>query len=141
MPVPDLDDWLRNWQRPILQRLGIRGDAVERGYARMRVDRPEDADELLFRSSLTIAADLAAISAVNAQRDEDAQLANGTAELHLSFVEPPGGSLPDAADVSARVAHWADYAAHVELEAHAPGGALLARGLSTYSLRPVAGAS
>ena len=141
MPVPDLDDWLRNWQRPILQRLGIRGDAVERGYARMRVDRPDDADELLFRSSLTIAADLAAISAVNAQRDEDVQLANGTAELHLSFVEPPGGVLPDAVDVSARVAHWADYAAHVELEAHAPGGELLARGLSTYSLRPVAGAS
>ena len=140
MPVPDLDDWLRNWQRPILRRLGIRGDTVERGYARMRVDRPEDADELLFRSSLTIAADLAAISAINAQRDEAVQLANGTAELHLSFVGPPDG-LPDAVEVSARVANWGDYAAHLEIEAHAPGGELVARGLTTYSLRPVAGAS
>ena len=134
MPVPDLDDWLRNWQRPILRRLGIRGETVERGYARMRVDRPEDADELLFRSSLTIAA-------VNAQRDEEVQLANGTAELHLSFVGPPGGGLPDAVEVSARVANWGDYAAHLEIEAHAPGGELVARGLTTYSLRPVAEAS
>ena len=141
MPVPDLDDWLRNWQRPILRRLGIRGDTVERGYARMRVDRPEDADELLFRSSLTIAADLAAISAINAQREEDVQLANGTAEFHLSFVEPPGGVLPDAVEVSVRVANWADYAAHLEIEARTPGGELVARGLTTCSLRPVAGAS
>lgn len=141
MPVPDLDDWLRNWRRPILQRLGIRGDTVASGYARMRVDRPEDADELLFRSSLTIAADLTAISAVGSRLEAGAQQANGTAELHLSFVDPPGGALPDAVDVSASVAHWADYAAHVEIEAHGPAGELLARGLSTYSLRPVAGTS
>ena len=140
MPVPDLDDWRRRWQRPILQRLGIRGDSVERGYARMRVDRPADADDLLLRSSLTIAADLAAISAVTSQVEEGVQLPNGTAELHLSFVEPPG-RLPDAVDVSASVANWANYAAHVEIEARGPAGELVARGLSTYSLRPVAGTS
>ncbi len=141
MPVPEIDDWRRRWQRPILQRLGISGDTVERGYARMRVDRPEDADELLLRSSLTIAADLAAISAVTSQLEDGVQLANGTAELHLSYVDPPGGALPDAVEVSARVANWADYATHLEVEARAPGGELLARGLTTYSLRPVAGAS
>ncbi len=140
MPVPDLDDWRRRWQRPILQRLGIRGDSVEHGYARMRVDRPEDADELLYRSSLTIAADLAAISAVTSQLDDGVQVANGTAELHLSFIDTPG-SLPDTVEVSARVANWADYATHLDLEARAPGGELVARGLTTYSLRPVAGAS
>ena len=140
MPVPDLDEWRRRWQRPILQRLGISGDAVERGYARMRVDRPENADELLLRSALTIAVDLAAISAVTSQLEEGVQLANGTAELHLSFIDTPGG-LPDAVEVSARVANWADYATHLEVEARAAGGELLARGLTTYSLRPVAGAS
>ena len=140
MPVPELDDWRRRWQRPILQRLGIRGDSVERGYARMRVDRPEDADELLLRSSLTIAVDLAAISAVTSQLEEGVQLANGTAELHLSYVDPPG-ALPDAIEVSARVAHWADYSTHLDLELRGPDGELLARGLTTYSLRPVAGAS
>ena len=140
MPVPDLDDWRRRWQRPILQRLGIRGDTVEHGYARMRVDRPKDSDELLYRSSLTIAADLAAISAVTSQLEDGVQLANGTAELHLSFIDTPGG-LPDAVEVSARVANWADYATHLDLEARAPGGELVARGLTTYSLRPVAGAS
>ena len=140
MPVPDLDEWRRRWQRPILQRLGIRGDSVERGYARMRVDRPAGADDLLLRSSLTIAADLAAISAVTSQVEEGVQLANGTAELHLSFVDASGG-LPDAVEVSARVANWADYATHLEVEARGPGGELLARGLTTYSLRPVAGTS
>ena len=140
MPVPDLHEWRRRWQRPILERLGISGDAIERGYARMRVDRPEDADELLLRSSLTIAVDLAAISAVTSQLEEGVQLANGTAELHLSFIDTPGG-LPDAVEVSARVANWADYATHLEVEAREPGGELLARGLTTYSLRPAAGAS
>lgn len=140
MPVPDLDEWRRRWQRPILQRLGIRGDTVELGYARMRVDRPEDADELLHRSSLTIAVDLAAISAVTSQLEDGVQVANGTAELHLSFIDTPGG-LPDAVEVSARVANWADYATHLEVEVRGHDGELLAQGLTTYSLRPVAGAS
>ncbi len=134
MPVPALEDWRRGWERPILQRLGIRGDAIERGYARFVVERPTGADALLFRSALTIALDLAAISAVNSLREEEVQLANGTAELHLSFVAP----LPDSVAVSARVAHWADYATHLDLEARGSDGTLLARGLTTYSLRPVA---
>ena len=133
MPVPALEDWRRGWERPILRRLGISGDAIERGYARFLVERPPDADALLFRSALTIALDLAAISAVSSRRDEEVQQANGTAELHLSFVAP----LPDSVAVSARVAHWADYATHLEIEARGDDGALLAKGLTTYSLRPL----
>ena len=136
MPVPALDDWRRRWERPILRRLGIRGDAIERGYARMIVERPSDADELLFRSALAVALDLAAISAVNSRIDDSLQRANGTAELHLSFVAP----LPDEVAVSARVAHWAGYAAHLDLEARGPDGELLVKGLTTESLRPAAAA-
>lgn len=134
MPVPDRAEWRRRWERPILQRLGISGDEIERGYARMLVTRTPEADDLLHRSAIGIAADIAAVSAVTSQLDERQQ-ANGTAELHLSFVAPPDG----AVSVSARIAHWADYAAHLEIEARGPGGDLLARGLTTYSLRPVTG--
>jgi acyl-coenzyme A thioesterase PaaI-like protein len=131
--VPNLDDWRQRWERPVLQQLGIHGDTIERGYARMLIKRSRDMDELFFRTALTIAADLAAISAVNSQREEGVQVANGTAELHLSFLSP----LPDIVTVSARVTHWADYATHLAIEAHGPNNELLVTGLTTYSLRPI----
>lgn len=133
VPVPNLDDWRQRWKRPILQQLGIQGDTIERGYARMLIKRPSDTDELFFRSALTIAVDLAAISAVNSQREEGVQVANGTAELHLSFLSP----LPDIVAVSARVTHWSDYATHLALEARGTNNELLVTGLTTYSLRPI----
>ena len=133
MPVPALEEWLRRWERPILRRLGIRGEEIEHGYARFVVERPEDADDLLHRSAVTIAADMAAISAVTAQLDEAHHATNGTAELHLSFTAP----LAAVTRVTAQVVHWADYAAHLEIEVHDGAGDLLAKGLTTYSLRPL----
>ena len=131
MPVPGLREWQSRWERPEHRALGLRGEAIEAGYARLAVERPEGADELLLRSAITVAADIAAISAVQA-RLGDGEQANGTAELHCSFVGP----LPAAARVEARVIHWAAYSAHLELEARGPDGELVARGLTTYSLRP-----
>jgi acyl-coenzyme A thioesterase PaaI-like protein len=133
LPVPTLDEWRSRWEQPEHRQLGLRGEAIEAGYACFAVERPEGADDLLLRSAITIAADIAAISAVQAQLD-DRQQPNGTAELHLSFIAP----LPDSTVVDARVIDWADYTAHLELEVRGPGDSLVARGLTTYSLRPAA---
>ena len=134
MPVPALDEWRSRWERPVHRRLGLRGELIEAGYACFVVERQPGADDLLLRTAITVAADIAAISAVQARLDEEREQANGTAELHLSFIAP----LPDTTTVDARVVHWAGYAAHLELEARGPDDSLVARGLTTYSLRPVA---
>ena len=88
---------------------------------------------MLLRSAINIAADIAAISAVQARIEEGVQMPNGTAELHLSFIGDP----PDVTTVDARVIHWTDYTAHLELQARTPDGELAAVGLTTYSLRPL----
>ena len=132
MPVPDLQEWLRNWEKPEHRNLGLRGDHIESGYASFIVERPEGADDLLLRSAIVTAADIAAISAVRARLD-DTQMANGTAELHFSFIGPP----PEVSTVDARVIHWSDYTAHLRMEARTPDGELAATGLTTYSLRPL----
>ena len=134
MPVPDVREWRDSFAKPAHRALGLRGDRIESGYASFIVERPDDADDLLLRSAINIAADIAAISAVRARIDDDLQLPNGTAELHLSFIGEP----PDVTTVDARVIHWTDYTAHLELQARTPDGELAAVGLTTYSLRPVA---
>lgn len=133
MPVPDLDEWRSNLETPAHRALGLRADRIESGYASFVVERPEGGDDLLVRSAINIAADIAAISAVRARIDDDLQLPNGTAELHLSFIGDP----PDVTTVDAQVIHWTDYTAHLELQARTPDGELAAVGLTTYSLRPL----
>ena len=135
MPVPPLEEWRGNWDKPVHRSLGMRGDAIEAGLCRFIVERPDGADDVLLRSSIQIAADIAAISAVRANLDEEREQANGTAELHVSFIAP----LPDVTEVTARVIHWAAYSSHLTIEARSvPDGELVATGLTTYSLRPVA---
>ncbi len=134
MPVPALDEWRSRWDQPAHRQLGLRGEVIESGYACFVVERQPGADDLLLRAAITIAADIAAISAVQARIDDTREQPNGTAELHISFIAP----LPDTTTVDARVVHWAEYSAHLELEARGPDGGLVARGLTTYSLRPVA---
>ena len=132
MPVPNLQEWLSNWEKPEHRNLGLRGDHIESGYARFIVERPEGADDLLLRSAIVTAADIAAISAVRARLD-DTQMSNGSAELHFSFIGPP----PEVCTVDARVIQWSDYAAHLQMEARTPDGELAATALTTMSLRPV----
>lgn len=133
MPVPDLEEWRGRWETPPHRALGLRGEHIESGYASFIVERPDGADDMLLRSAINIAADIAAISAVQARIVEGEQLPNGTAELHLSFI----GNPPDVTTVDARVIHWTEYTAHLELEARTPDGELAAVGLTTYSLRPI----
>lgn len=133
VPVPDPDEWRGRWDTPAHEQLGLRGETIESGYASFTVERPEGADDLLLRSAINIAADIAAISAVQARIEEGVQMPNGTAELHLSFIGEP----PDVTTVDARVIHWSEYTAHLELQARTPDGVLAAVGLTTYSLRPV----
>ena len=119
-------------KKPEHRNLGLRGDHIESGYARFIVERPEGADDLLLRSAIVTAADIAAISAVRARLD-DTQMSNGSAELHFSFIGPP----PEVCTVDARVIQWSDYAAHLRMEARTPDGELAATALTTMSLRPV----
>ncbi|MDA0302489.1 MAG: PaaI family thioesterase [Chloroflexi bacterium] len=136
MSVPDLETWRARWRTPESERLGVRGDRIEDGFASFIVDLrygdERDHDALFHSAAVTHAADVAVLSAVMGQIDEHQQQQNGTASIHLNFLRPLSGVLT----VAGRIASWGTHDAIVEVEAHDERGALVLKGLSTYSLRP-----
>ncbi len=136
MPVPDLDAWQARFDTAPARRLGVAPEAVESGFASFMVQVPygdgRDDDPLFFATALHYAADIAALSAVIARCDQEQP--NGTASLHLNVLADPQG----AVRVWSRVVHWGMYSALLELAAEDATGALVARGLTGYSLRPAA---
>ena len=135
MPVPPLAEWRERWTNKDAQRLGVRPDNVADGFARFWVDFPwgdeRDEDEDFLNHALAYAVDIAALAAVISHLDPEREQPNGTAALHLNFLEPPSGPIA----VEARVVHWHVPAALVELVATDTEGRQIARGLSPYSLR------
>lgn len=136
MSVPDLETWRARWRTPERERLGVRGDRIEDGFASFIVDLrygdERDHDALFHSAAVTHAADVAVLSAVMGHIDEREQQQNGTASIHLNFLRPLSGVLT----VAGRIASWGSHDAIVEVEAHDERGTLVLKGLSTYSLRP-----
>ena len=136
MSVPDLETWRARWQTPERERLGVRGERIEDGFASLIVDLrygdERERDPLFASAAVTHAADVAVLSAVMGHIDEHRQQQNGTASLHLNFLRPLVGVLT----VEGRIASWGNHDAVVEVSARDERGALVLKGLSTYSLRP-----
>ncbi len=136
MPIPDLETWRGRWTGEQVRYLGVRGVDIGDGYAEFVVEQPygdeRDSDPLLLDAAITYAVDIAAVASVGAHVDPVREQTNGTASLFLNFVAAPEGAIR----VQARVTHWATFQALVEVTAHDATGALVAQGLSGYSLRP-----
>lgn len=136
MSLPDLETWLARWHTPERERLGVRGTRIEDGFAAFVVDLrygdEREHDPLFASAALTHAADIAALSAVMGHLDEHIQQQNGTASLHLNFLQPLSGVLT----VEARVASWGHHDSIVEISARDQRGVPVLKGLCTYSLRP-----
>lgn len=134
-PVPVREAWVRQWSSQALNRaLGILGDDVGEGYVRFRIEpAPDGAVDGL---AITTAADLCVVAAAGTVADPAREEMNGTAEMNLTFAEPPRG----AVTVSGRVLHRSSHLAIVDLEALDQDGALVAKGRGSYSLRPRDGA-
>ena len=136
MSVPDLETWRARWRTPERERLGVRGERIEDGFASFVVDLrygdDRDHDPLFASAAVTHAADIAVLSAVMGHIDEHVQQQNGTASMHLNFLRPLAGVLT----VEGRIASWGSHDAIVEVDARDERGTLVLKGLSTYSLRP-----
>ena len=136
MSVPDLETWRARWRTPERERLGVRGERIEDGFASFVVDLrygdDRDHDPLFASAAVTHAADIAVLSAVMGHLDERTQQQNGTASIHLNVLRPLSGVLT----VEGRIASWGSHDAIVEVDARDERGHLVLKGLSTYSLRP-----
>ena len=136
MSIPDLEEWRARWRTPERERLGVRGERIEDGFASFIVDLrygdDRDHDPLFASAAVTHAADVAVLSAVMGHIDERVQQQNGTASIHLNFLRPLVGVLT----VEGRIASWGSHDAIVEVAARDERGTLVLKGLSTYSLRP-----
>jgi len=136
MPVPEREAWLARFDTAPARRLGVAPESVERGFAAFAIAVPygdeRDDDPLFFATALHYAADIAALSAVIARCELEQP--NGTASVHLAELAAPRGPVR----VWSRVVHWGEYAALLEIAAEDASGALVARGLTGYSLRPPA---
>jgi acyl-coenzyme A thioesterase PaaI-like protein len=97
MSIPDLEEWRARWRTPERERLGVRGERIEDGFASFIVDLrygdDRDHDPLFASAAVTHAADVAVLSAVMGHIDERAQQQNGTASIHLNFLRPLVGVL------------------------------------------------
>lgn len=135
MPVQPLAEWRKRWENEGAARLGVRPVEVAEGYARFAIDLPygdeRDGDLDFLNLALSYAVDVAALAAVIAQVDPERELPNGTAALHLNFLEVPSGPVT----VEGRVVYWQVPSALIEVAATDADGRLIARGVSPYSLR------
>ncbi|RLT36186.1 MAG: hypothetical protein DWI59_01190 [Chloroflexi bacterium] len=132
----DRERWLSRWDTEQARALGVRAIDVQRSYAHFVVEQPygdeRDNDPSHFMAGLLYAADIAAVAAANSGVDTTRQQGNGTASLHMNFLSPPRSPV----DVEARVTHWGEFQALAEMTARDRSGAMIAHGLSAYSLRP-----
>ena len=137
MVLPGTEVFHDRWDSPQSRRLGARFVSMEGGRAEFALDLPygdeRDDDPMMLAAGLAYALDTAALAAVVSGVDRSVRLPNGTASLHIDYLEAPGG----AVRVQARVVHWSAYDALVEIEATDEAGGEVARGLSVYSMRPM----
>ena len=108
MSVPDLETWQKRWSTPERQRLGLRADRIQDGYAQFTVDLrygdDREGDPLFAAVAITHAVDVAAVSAVLGHLDEKVQQQNGTASLNIHFLQPLAGLF-----TVAQFSFWGNY--------------------------------
>ncbi|MGE0227090.1 MAG: hypothetical protein AB7I38_09990 [Dehalococcoidia bacterium] len=135
MPVQPIEEWRKRWSEEGVTRLGVRALDVAEGYAAFEIGLPygdeRDGDLDFLNLALSYAVDVAALGAVIAQVDPEREQPNGTASLHLNFLDVPSGPVT----VEGRVVYWQVPSALIEVVAKDADGALIARGVSPYSLR------
>jgi len=135
MPVQPLTEWRQRWENEAAANLNVRPVEAAEGYARFVIDLPygdeRDGDLDFLNLALSYAVDVAALAAVIARIDPEREQPNGTASLHLNFLDAPAGPVT----VEGRVVHWQVPSALIEVVATDADGALIARGISPYSLR------
>ncbi|MGE0135375.1 MAG: hypothetical protein AB7L91_09820 [Dehalococcoidia bacterium] len=135
MPVQPLAEWRQRWENEGAKHLGVRPVEVAEGYARFSIDLPygdeRDGDLDFLNLALSYAVDVAALASVIARVDPEREQPNGTASLHLNFLDAPSGPV----SVEGRVVYWQVPGALIEVVATGVDGALIARGVSPYSLR------
>jgi acyl-coenzyme A thioesterase PaaI-like protein len=133
--VPDVEEWIAaSERRELLRVLGIRGHGVGPGWAEYTiVPTAASTDGRGSASSFaaTIAADMGVLVAATTTLDTDLEENNGTAELSMTQVQPPAGSLL----VRCEVASEAPYMRVVLVTVRDERGEVTAHGRGTYAVR------
>ncbi len=139
--IPELDEWIAaSERRALLRVLGIVGIGVGEGYAEYRVSpTPASGDGRGSVASFatTIAADMGVLVAASTSLDTDVEENNGTAELNMTFVEPPQGELL----VRCEVASGSPFTRIVLATVRDERGCVIAHGRGTFAVRPKPAAS
>ncbi|HRC62420.1 MAG TPA: hypothetical protein PLX85_04270, partial [Dehalococcoidia bacterium] len=106
MPVQPLAEWQQRWENEGAANLKVRPVEVAEGYAQFVIDLPygdeRDGDLDFLNLALSYAVDVAALAAVIARVDPEREQPNGTASLHLNFLEAPS----EPVTVEGRVVYW-----------------------------------
>jgi uncharacterized protein (TIGR00369 family) len=135
MAPPVSDEWRRrNDNHPLHRALGLRAGELGEGFSEFRVVRApaSEGPEGVSTFAVTTAADIALVSAVSTTIRRTQDQMNGTAELNLTYIANPRGE----ALVRATVLHRGRTGAVVEVRVTDEGGATVAFGRGTYSIRP-----
>jgi acyl-coenzyme A thioesterase PaaI-like protein len=121
-------------RRALLRVLGIRGHAIGEGWAEYRIEATpasSDGRGSVASFATTIAADMGVLNAATTTIDTDVEENNGTAELNMTFVEPPQGALLVRCEVGSVAPLMRVVLATVTDER----GTLTAHGRGTYAVR------
>jgi acyl-coenzyme A thioesterase PaaI-like protein len=134
--IPNIDEWIEaSERRELLRVLGIRGKGVGEGWAEYTVTptaAPMDGRGSASSFAATIAGDMGVLVAATTTIDTDIEENNGTAELSMTHVEPPVGSLL----VRCEVASEAPYMRVVLVTVRDERGVVTAHGRGTFAVRP-----
>ncbi len=132
-PVPPRERWAAAFDgRPLHRALGIRARDIDAGAMELVVDSSEvGAGGSVLTWALTVAADLVVVGAASTSLDPAREEMNGTAELNLTYVETPHGTV----SVRGTVIHRAGQLALVDIELRDAAGGLVAKGRGSYAIR------
>jgi acyl-coenzyme A thioesterase PaaI-like protein len=134
--VPEAEEWVAaSTQRELLRVLGVRGRAIGEGWAEYTVAPTAasmDGRGSVSSFAATIAADMGVLAAATTTLDTDIEENNGTAELSMTHVEQPAGSLL----VRCEVASEAPYMRVVLITVRDERGVTTSHGRGTYAVRP-----
>lgn len=133
-PAPDRDQWLReSEQRPLYVALGIRRDDIGDGFAQYVIDpttASTDGHGSVLSFAATTAADLCVLDATVTTLDHDREVTNGTAEMNLTYIEAPVGTVTVRGEVATRAPNLSI----VDLTVRNGNGTVIAHGRGSYAL-------
>ena len=139
--IPDLNEWMAaSKDRALLSVLGIVGHDLGEGWCEYRISpTPASSDGRGSVSSFatTVAADMGVLVAATSTVDTDFEENSGTAELNMTYIEPPEGDLV----VRSEVAAVARTMRIVLVSVRDSRGVLVAQGRGTYAIRQKSRAS